>query len=245
MPRSRSRSMSSRSCACISRWVTAPVRSRMRSARVDLPWSIWAMIEKLRMWEAGRHGFGTGSEVGKRRRRAAEPISWRSCGRGRVEFPRCRPLFPRPPTPPRPRRCSAAVWSNATASSWRWTASTSRSPPASASACSARTVPARRPQSSSSRACCSPTAGRSKCLGERWQGDGQALRARLGVQLQETRFPRSSASPSSPSSSGASTARASNRRQRWRSSASQRNGAPSSGSLRAVRSNACRSPARW
>ena len=28
---------------------TAPVTSRMRSARVDLPWSMWAMIEKLRM----------------------------------------------------------------------------------------------------------------------------------------------------------------------------------------------------
>ena len=28
---------------------TAPVSSRMRSASVDLPWSMWAMIEKLRM----------------------------------------------------------------------------------------------------------------------------------------------------------------------------------------------------
>ena len=27
---------------------SAPVYSRSRSARVDLPWSIWAMMEKLR-----------------------------------------------------------------------------------------------------------------------------------------------------------------------------------------------------
>jgi ABC-2 type transport system ATP-binding protein len=34
-----------------------------------------------------------------------------------------------------------------------------------------------------------PDGGRLEVLGKRWQGDGQALRARLGVQLQETRFP--------------------------------------------------------
>ncbi len=34
----------------MSRAVTVPVSSRMRSASVDLPWSMWAMIEKLRMW---------------------------------------------------------------------------------------------------------------------------------------------------------------------------------------------------
>src|SRR6185503_7696059 len=49
MPRSRSSSMSSRNCADISRAETAPVRSRSRSASVDFPWSMWAMIEKLRM----------------------------------------------------------------------------------------------------------------------------------------------------------------------------------------------------
>src|SRR6187402_1530476 len=52
MPRSRSRSMASRTWASISRAWSAPVTSRMRSARVDLPWSMWAMIEKLRMWLA-------------------------------------------------------------------------------------------------------------------------------------------------------------------------------------------------
>src|ERR1043166_2611211 len=48
IPRSRSRSILSRNCACISRAVMAPVASRMRSASVDLPWSMCAMIEKFR-----------------------------------------------------------------------------------------------------------------------------------------------------------------------------------------------------
>jgi hypothetical protein len=34
----------------ISRSERPPVRWISRSASVDLPWSIWAMIEKLRMW---------------------------------------------------------------------------------------------------------------------------------------------------------------------------------------------------
>jgi ABC-2 type transport system ATP-binding protein len=34
-----------------------------------------------------------------------------------------------------------------------------------------------------------PDAGEVEILGERWQGDGLGLRARLGVQLQETKFP--------------------------------------------------------
>ena len=34
-----------------------------------------------------------------------------------------------------------------------------------------------------------PDAGEVSVLGERWTGDGLALRARLGVQLQETKFP--------------------------------------------------------
>src|SRR5213592_1876195 len=54
MPRSRSRSIESRTCARMSRGSTVCVSSRMRSASVDLPWSMWAMIEKLRMrrWSA-------------------------------------------------------------------------------------------------------------------------------------------------------------------------------------------------
>src|SRR5260370_26112089 len=49
MPRSRSRSMESNTCAIISLCDRAPVNSKRRSARVDLPWSMCAMIEKLRI----------------------------------------------------------------------------------------------------------------------------------------------------------------------------------------------------
>src|ERR671918_640780 len=34
-----------------------------------------------------------------------------------------------------------------------------------------------------------PDAGEVEVLGDRWNGDGLALRARLGIQLQETKFP--------------------------------------------------------
>src|SRR5258706_8008212 len=54
MPRSRSMSILSRNCARASLSVRAPVRSRMRSASVDFPWSMWAMMEKFRIllgWE--------------------------------------------------------------------------------------------------------------------------------------------------------------------------------------------------
>ena len=49
IPRSRSRSILSRTCSCISRLVRSPVFSMIRSASVDLPWSIWAMIQKFRI----------------------------------------------------------------------------------------------------------------------------------------------------------------------------------------------------
>src|SRR5688572_18558266 len=53
MPRSRSSSIESSICGLWLRLSTAPVTSRMRSARVDFPWSMWAMIEKFRMFRAG------------------------------------------------------------------------------------------------------------------------------------------------------------------------------------------------
>src|SRR5262245_47811412 len=49
MPRSRSSSIESSSWGTCVRASTAPVSSRMRSASVDLPWSMWAMIEKFRI----------------------------------------------------------------------------------------------------------------------------------------------------------------------------------------------------
>src|SRR5665647_2296551 len=53
MPRSRSMSMRSRYCARIARGSTIPVICSIRSARVDLPWSMWAMMQKLRMRSGG------------------------------------------------------------------------------------------------------------------------------------------------------------------------------------------------
>src|SRR6476469_26842 len=67
MPRSRSRSIESSSCGRWLRGSTAPVISRMRSASVDFPWSMWAMIEKLRMFWAGR------DKARSRLERPAEP----------------------------------------------------------------------------------------------------------------------------------------------------------------------------
>src|ERR1700741_5257760 len=49
MPRSRSMSMESSTCSTISRSASPPVSWISRSASVDLPWSICATIEKLRM----------------------------------------------------------------------------------------------------------------------------------------------------------------------------------------------------
>ena len=49
MPRSRSMSIRSRYCARAARASTTPVSCSIRSASVDLPWSMWAMMQKLRM----------------------------------------------------------------------------------------------------------------------------------------------------------------------------------------------------
>src|SRR5580658_6833050 len=49
IPRSRSSSMESSTCACISRSARPPHSWMKRSARVDLPWSTCAMMEKLRI----------------------------------------------------------------------------------------------------------------------------------------------------------------------------------------------------
>src|SRR4051795_11332379 len=49
MPRSRSMSMRSRYWARIWRPSTSPVTSSIRSASVDLPWSMWAMMQKFRI----------------------------------------------------------------------------------------------------------------------------------------------------------------------------------------------------
>ena len=50
IPRSRSKSILSKSCACCSRAVTEPVASSKRSAKVLFPWSMCAIMQKLRMF---------------------------------------------------------------------------------------------------------------------------------------------------------------------------------------------------
>src|SRR5690349_17055724 len=51
MPRSRSIGLLSSTCSVISRSSSPPHSWMKRSASVDFPWSMWAMIEKLRMWD--------------------------------------------------------------------------------------------------------------------------------------------------------------------------------------------------
>src|SRR5512139_83078 len=51
MPRSRSMSIRSRYCARALRSSTTPVSCSIRSASVDLPWSMCAMMQKFRMIE--------------------------------------------------------------------------------------------------------------------------------------------------------------------------------------------------
>src|SRR4051812_22152047 len=79
MPRSRSMSILSRYCARMWRLSTRPVRSSIRSANVDLPWSMWAMMQKFRM-RAGSvdtHHRGT-------RRRSRLPLLGGGWGGGRM-----------------------------------------------------------------------------------------------------------------------------------------------------------------
>src|SRR5258708_32227275 len=49
IPRSFSRSIESRTWSTAFLASMVPVRDRSRSARVDLPWSMWATMEKLRI----------------------------------------------------------------------------------------------------------------------------------------------------------------------------------------------------
>ena len=80
MPRSRSMSIRSRYWARIARASTTPVSCSIRSARVDLPWSMWAMMQKLRIIAGSvRPGLGAGG-VKSSSRSAAR----RSCSRAAV-----------------------------------------------------------------------------------------------------------------------------------------------------------------
>ena len=61
MPFSRSRSIESRTWLVIWRGSIACVSSSRRSASVDLPWSMWAMIEKLRRRSCGMRASSSGA----------------------------------------------------------------------------------------------------------------------------------------------------------------------------------------
>jgi hypothetical protein len=50
MPRSRSSSIESSTCSVMSRLAITPVFSNKRSANVDFPWSMCAMMQKFRMF---------------------------------------------------------------------------------------------------------------------------------------------------------------------------------------------------
>ncbi len=83
MPRSRSMSMESRYCARMRRGSTAPVISKMRSESVDLPWSMCAMMERLRIlrestvvekWPRSLQGYRSGTEISPRVEAVLRPL---------------------------------------------------------------------------------------------------------------------------------------------------------------------------
>ena len=80
IPRSRSRSIESSSWARIARGSTVWVVSRMRSASVDFPWSMWAMIEKFRMWAWSAMAGQEGYEALLPSLRRTIPAIWRASG---------------------------------------------------------------------------------------------------------------------------------------------------------------------
>src|SRR5688500_7218772 len=77
MPFSRSRSMASRTWAFMSFDETVCVISSSRSARVDLPWSMWAMMQKFRVRDGGmrlKAGWSSSLSMAARaRKRQAQP----------------------------------------------------------------------------------------------------------------------------------------------------------------------------
>ena len=64
IPRSRSRSSVSSTCAFISRFCSIPVASINRSANVDFPWSMWATMQKLRIRDGGVTAGATEERAG-------------------------------------------------------------------------------------------------------------------------------------------------------------------------------------
>ena len=115
MPRSRSMSIRSRYCARIMRSSTTPVSCSIRSASVDLPWSMWAMTQKFRIssgavnvWSANeRHSVSI--QVGLPPWSHARRVLAIACGNGRRRVGDRPPVsrFLRSWTGIRPRRCGS------------------------------------------------------------------------------------------------------------------------------------------
>ena len=96
--------------------------------------------------------------------------------------------FPDAGIPSAPLRSSSASSASPTATSSPWTASTSRSVPASASACSGPTAPGKTTTIEICEGLTPPDSGEVAVLGRRWGRDDRALRELLGISLQETQF---------------------------------------------------------
>jgi len=76
IPRSRSIGLLSKSCSCMWRFETVPVISRSLSASVDLPWSIWAIIAKLRIKDCDSGGFIRFRDLPRRRDTVRPSTVW-------------------------------------------------------------------------------------------------------------------------------------------------------------------------
>ena len=164
----------------------------MRSASVDLPWSMWAMIEKLRMWEAGGIGLGPAAGARERRRRAGESYQFgplRPASAKLVHALRAT----RPPSTLRLRSTAPALPCRGLVKRYGdLVAVDGLDLEVRAGECFGLLGPNGAGKTTTVElfeGLLSPDGGTLEVLGQRWQGDGQALRARLGVQLQETRFP--------------------------------------------------------
>src|SRR5262245_30337293 len=107
MPRSRSKSIASSTCSDISRDSSAPVFSRSRSESVVLPWSMCAMVEKLRMFNDIRVHIANSGDS----QRIARIENRRAKGKLQKaeEYALAGPSFLFPTAPQKPRG-DGAIW---------------------------------------------------------------------------------------------------------------------------------------
>ena len=155
-------------------------------------------------------------------------------------------MIPGMQAPPAASLSAFARSPQAYGTSSRSTASTSRSRPASASACSVPTAPARPPPSRSARGSTPPDAGEVVVLGRRWGRDDRELRERLGISLQETQFSEKLTVAETVAPVPQLLPRRARRRRGDRPGAARGEGAmPAWASSPAASSSGWRWPARW